>query len=63
MRDEVIELMTNFVNKMNREMGYQHNIPSDMLEQQIAAQKDQLDYVNGMLFDILLENGYINTNR
>ena len=63
MRDEVIALMTEAINKMNREMGYQHNIPSEVLEQQIIGQKDQLDYVNGMLFDILLENGYINTNR
>ena len=63
MRDEVVQLMTNAINKMNREMGAQHNIPSDVLEQQIATQKQQLDYVNGTLFDLLLEHGYINTNR
>ncbi len=63
MRDEVIELMTNVINKMNREVGAQHNIPTDMLEEQIVVQKPQLDYVNGLLFDTLLEYGYINTNR
>lgn len=63
MRDEVIELMTNVINKMNREMAAQHNIPSDVLEEQILNQKPQLDYVNGLLFDTLLDNGYININR
>jgi hypothetical protein len=63
MRDEVIELMTNVINKMNREMAMQHNLPEDVLEEQILNQKPQLDYVNGLLFDILLEHGYINTSR
>jgi hypothetical protein len=63
MRDEVVELMTSVINKMNRETGAQHNMPSDVIEEQIAIQKDQLDRVNGLLFDTLLEHGYINTNR
>lgn len=63
MRDEVIELMTSVINKMNREMAMQHNLPADVLEEQILNQKPQLDYVNGLLFDILLEHGYINTSR
>lgn len=63
LRDEVIELMTNVINKMNREMGLQHNIPADVLEQQIIAQKQQLDYVNGLLYDQLFEYGIINNNR
>jgi hypothetical protein len=63
LRDEVVELMTNVVNKMNREVGSQHNIPADVLEQQIIAQKEQLDYVNGLLYDELIEYGVINTNR
>lgn len=62
-RDDVIRLMTGAINKMNREMGYQHNVPSDILEDQIRNQEAQLNYVNGMLFDLLLEHGYINTNR
>jgi hypothetical protein len=63
LRDEVIELMTNVINKMNREMGAQHNIPSDILEQQIITQKPQLDYVNGLLYDQLFEYGVINNAR
>jgi hypothetical protein len=63
LRDEVIELMTNVINKMNREMGAQHNIPSDILEQQIITQKPQLDYVNGLLYDQLFDYGVINNAR
>lgn len=63
LRDEVVELMTGVINKMNREMGAQHNVPSDVLEQQIVAQKEQLDYVNGLLYDTLVEYNLINTNR
>jgi hypothetical protein len=63
LREEVVALMTEIINKMNREMGLQHNIPSDTLEEQIRNQKTQLDYVNGLLYDSLQEYGLINTNR
>lgn len=63
LREEVVTLMTEIINKMNREMGMQHNIPSDTLEEQIRNQKTQLDYVNGLLYDTLQEYGLINTNR
>jgi hypothetical protein len=63
LRDEVVNVMTEVINKMNREMGAQHNVPSDVLEQQIITQKEQLNYVNGLLYDTLLEYGIINTNR
>lgn len=63
LREEVVALMTEIINKMNREMGMQHNIPSDALEEQIRNQKTQLDYVNGLLYDTLQEYGLINTNR
>lgn len=63
LRDEVIEIMTNTVNEINRKIGSQHNVPVDALEQEIAKQKEQLDYVNGAIFDAILDNGYINTNR
>jgi hypothetical protein len=63
LRDEVVNVMTEVINNMNREMGAQHNVPSDVLEQQIITQKEQLNYVNGLLYDTLLEYGIINTNR
>lgn len=63
LRDEVVKLMTDYIDKMNREMAIQANMPSDQVEQQISQQRPQLMYVNGMLYDLLLENGIINLNR
>jgi hypothetical protein len=63
LRDEVVALMSETINKMNLDIGRQHNIPIDVLNQQIEQQKPQLDHVNGMLYDVLLEYGIINTNR
>lgn len=62
-RDEAIALMTDTINRMNREMAVQHNIPLEDFEQQIIGQQEQLNYVNAMLYDILYEYGVINTNR
>jgi hypothetical protein len=62
-RDEAVNLMTEAIDKMNREMAAQANIPSDQVEQTLSQQRPQLNYVNGMLFDLLVDQGYINTNR
>lgn len=62
-RDEAIALMTDTINRMNREMAVQHNISLEDFEQQIVGQQEQLTYVNGLLYDILYEHGVINTNR
>ncbi len=59
LRDEVVALMSEKINKMNMDIGRQHNIPIDVLEQQIQQQKAQLDHVNGMLYDLLKEYGII----
>lgn len=63
LRDEVVTLMTNAIDKMNREMAIQQNAPSDQVEQALSQARPQLMYVNGMLYDLLLEHGLINTNR
>jgi hypothetical protein len=59
MRQEVVDLMTNAIENMNRQMAIQQNAPSDQVEQAISQQKPQLMYVNGMLYDLLVENGII----
>jgi hypothetical protein len=59
MRQEVVDLMTNAIENMNRQMAIQQNAPSDQVEQAISQQKPQLMYVNGMLYDLLVENGVI----
>lgn len=58
-KDEVVKMMTDYVNKMNREAltGMGAN------EEQIAATLDQMQgdlvRVNGELYDMLKENGII----
>lgn len=63
LRDEVVQLMTDAIDNMNRQMAIQQNAPSDQVEQALSQQRPQLMYVNGMLYDLLLENGIINLNR
>lgn len=63
LRDEVVQLMSDFVDNMNRQMAIQQSVPSDQVEQALSQQRPQLMYVNGLLFDLLVEHGYINTNR
>lgn len=59
MRQEVVDLMTNAIENMNRQMAVQQNAPSDQVEQAISQQKPQLMFVNGMLYDLLVENGVV----
>jgi hypothetical protein len=59
MRQEVVDLMTNAIENMNRQMAIQQNAPSDQVEQAISQQKPQLMFVNGMLYDLLVEHGII----
>jgi hypothetical protein len=63
LRDEVVQLMTEAIDNMNRQMAIQQNAPSDQVEQALSQQRPQLMYVNGMLYDLLVEHGLINTNR
>lgn len=59
-RDEAIQLMTDTVNTFNRQMAAQQGMPMDQVESYIEQQQQQLMYVNGMLYDVLKENGVIN---
>lgn len=58
-KDEVVQMMTDYVNKMNKEalVGMGAN------EEQISATIDQMQIelvrVNGELYDMLKENGVI----
>jgi len=58
-RDEGVALMTKTVNEYNRRMAATAGVQMDQVESVIAQQQDQLNAVNGMLFDTLKENGYI----
>ena len=58
-RDEAIKLMTNTIDDFNRQQGDLNGIPREQIEAYIEQGKDQMDFVNGMLYDVLKENGVI----
>ena len=59
-RDEAVQLMTDTINSFNRHMAAQQGMPSEQVESFIEQGQQQLMYVNGMLYDVLKENGVIN---
>ena len=59
-RDEAIQLMTDTINSFNRSMAAQQGMPSEQVEAFIEQGQQQLMYVNGMLYDVLKDNGVIN---
>jgi hypothetical protein len=60
-KDEVVALMTNAVNDMNRNRAIEMGIPSAGIEDSIQAMQDELNKVNGMIYDTLVDNGVIRT--
>jgi hypothetical protein len=62
-REEAIDIMSNVVLDMNREMGQQQGIPEQQIDNTLAQMKTELDRVNGMLFDALYEHGVINLHQ
>ena len=59
LKDEVVEIMTNVINDMNRQLGWQNQTPSDQVDAFIEQMKPELNRVNGLLYDKLKEVGVI----
>lgn len=59
-RDEVIKLMTDTIDNFNRYQGQMNNINEAEIEEYIKQGREQMEFVNGMLYDLLVENGIIN---
>jgi len=58
-RDEVVKLMSDTIDNMNRQGAQNSGLNSDEVEQFISAGRSQLDFVNGMLYDLLKNEGVI----
>lgn len=58
-RQEVIELMTNAINDMNRKRGMEAGLRADEIEQAIGMMSNELNNVNALLYDLLVDNGVI----
>jgi precorrin-4 methylase len=58
-KTEVVELMTAYIENMNREMAISHGMDSTQIEIVLNQAKPDLQRVNGQLFDLLVERGVI----
>ena len=58
-REEVVKLMCDTVDDFNRYQAQQQGIPSEQIEEYITAGRQQMEFVNGMLYDVLKTNGVI----
>ena len=58
-RDEAIKLMCDTIDQFNRYQAKQNNIPEDQIEEYIKQGRQQMEFVNGMLYDVLKQNGAI----
>lgn len=58
-REDVVKLMTDYVENMNREIATSHGMDPNQLEMLINQARPDLNRVNGELFDHLVERGVI----
>ncbi len=58
-KNEVVKIMTDTIHEMNRQMGQMYNVPSAQVEEMIEKSTDELNRVNGILYDKLKEVGVI----
>ena len=58
-REEAVKLMCDTVDEFNRHQAQQQRMPSEQIEEFITAGRTQMEFVNGMLYDVLKSNGAI----
>lgn len=58
-RTEVINLMNQTIQDWNRQIAKEQQMPSEVIEKWITESYEQLNFVNGMLYDTLNGNGII----
>ena len=58
-RDEAVKLMTDTIDEFNRYQGAQNGVSWDQIEEYINQGRQQMEFVNGMLYDVLKQNGVI----
>jgi hypothetical protein len=58
-REEAVKLMCDTVDEFNRYQSDQQGIPRAQIEEYITQGRQQMEFVNGMLYDVLKSNGVI----
>lgn len=56
-KDETVAVMTEVVNKLNRERAWSNGIPSDQVDQALEHMQEELKTVNALIYDKLDELG------
>ena len=59
-REQAVELMTEFIMDMNRQKAFAMGMPLDQVEPALLAMANELNHVNGLIYDVLVQSGYIN---
>jgi len=54
-KEEAVQLMCETVNNFNRQVAASQNMDINKIEEHITTQADQLKYMNGLLYDALLQ--------
>jgi len=58
-KDEVVKMMTDYINAMNRDALFRMNATEEQIAASIEQMRDELERVNGELYDMLKTNGVI----
>ena len=58
-KDEVVALMTNYINKMNRTRAEEMLVPNEQIEEMEMQSTPEFNRVNGEIYDLLVDNGVI----
>lgn len=58
-KQEVVDLMCKTVNDFNMEIGLKNGMNQEQIDTILKPQQAQLEYVNGLLYDMLKSNGII----
>lgn len=58
-KDEAVRVMTDTVEQFNRYLGEKYGLTPEQMEENIEKGRVQLDYMNGLIYDALKQNGVI----
>jgi|LauGreDrversion4_2_1035121.scaffolds.fasta_scaffold2544866_2 hypothetical protein len=58
-REQAVELMTEFIMDMNRQRAVASGMPLDQVEPALSGMVPELNHVNGLIYDVLVQSGYI----
>lgn len=58
-RSEVVTLMCDTIDNFNRYQAQQQGAPEEQIEEYIKAGREQMEFVNGLLYDTLKEAGVV----